>query len=264
MIAKFLNRSMKQVLHNRVTRLLFSFLLLVIAFFSAHAEEKPTSFAILLKKYVNGNRVSYDAMKNDPLLVAAGKDFSSTNVSNLGSANAQKAFWINAYNYFTLKLICENYPVKSIKDLSPIRNTAIAYVTGQSIWDTYRFRIGDKTYTLNDIEHKILRGQFKDFRIHGAVNCASKSCPPLRGTPYTAQNLDQELDSQMKIWLIDKEYNYYSSDRNELALSKIFDWYASDFKTYPGGLKGIYEKYTGTNVKNAKVIYLEYDWSLNE
>ena len=158
------------------------------------------------------------------------------------------AFWINAYNAFTVKLIVDNYPVASITKLD-----------GGKPWDRKWIKIGDKTYSLNNIENDILRPQFKDARIHFAVNCAAQSCPPLLNKAWTADNLESNFEKQAKAFVNNPKFNTISA--KNVKVSKIFDWYKADF----GNLIDFLNKYASTNINgNAKVEYVEYDWALNE
>lgn len=175
--------------------------------------------------------------------------------------NEKMAFLINAYNALTIKLIIDNYPVKSIKKIGSLFKNA---------WKQEFFSLLDgKIKSLDPIEHKWLRPLFKDYRIHAAVNCASISCPPLRNEAYVGEKLDQQLDEQMKLWLNDTNRNKFDFRANVYTVSKIFDWYAKDFEDWGGGVIKVIDKY----VKKTKIMpvkpdttlkYLNYDWNLNE
>jgi hypothetical protein len=106
---------------------------------------------------------------------------SSTPPADSWSKNDQLAFWINTYNAFTVQLIVDNYPVKSIKDLNPSVSVPLVH----TVWTSTKFNIGDKEYSLDDVENKVLRGKLDEPRIHFAINCASISCPPLRNEAFT-------------------------------------------------------------------------------
>ena len=158
------------------------------------------------------------------------------------------AYWMNAYNAFTIKLIIDNYPTKSIKDI-------------KDAWDARFFKLGSKWYNLNDIEHKILR-KMDDPRIHFGINCASYSCPPLLNRAFTALNINTELDFLAHQFINDKNRNTISEDTFEI--SKIFQWFGKDFKT-EGTLIEYLNKYSDVKVrKTAKRSFKTYDWSLNE
>ena len=171
--------------------------------------------------------------------------------------NEQKAYWINAYNAYTVKLITMHYPTPSIKDIKkgiPFINT---------VWDIKFIHIEGATYDLNNIEHSILRPKFKDPRVHFAVNCASYSCPALRNEAYTANKLDQQLDDATMKFLTDQTKNIITE--KEVKLSKIFSWYRSDFKINGGNIIDFLNKNQSIKIdKNATIEYLDYNWTLNE
>lgn len=161
---------------------------------------------------------------------------------------AKLAYWINAYNAFTVKLIIDKYPVKSIKDIS-------------SPWDNRFIKLGNEVYTLNDIEHKILR-KMNEPRIHFAIVCASYSCPKLQNTAFEASTLEEQLTITTKEFLSDPARNNLS--KNSIKLSKIFKWFASDFKQN-GSLIDFLNKYSEITIsQNAKKSFKDYDWNLNE
>jgi len=113
--------------------------------------------------------------------------------------------------------------------------------------------------SLNDIENVIIRPTFKDARIHFAVNCAAKSCPPLLNKAYTASNVQSLLESQTKKFVNNAALTTITPDA--VTISKIFDWYGEDF----GDLITYLNKYSSTKINaGAKVNFMEYDWSLNE
>ncbi len=175
------------------------------------------------------------------------------------SKGDEMAYWINAYNAFTVAIIVRNYPVKSIKDIGPKRT--IPFVN--TVWDIKFVPIGDEMFDLNNLEHAKLRKQFHDPRIHFAVNCASYSCPPLRAEAYVGDRLDAQLDEQGQVFVNDGFRNIVQEDK--LQLSKIFSWYGMDFKDKDTTVKDWIRKYTQTSFKeDAEVEFIEYDWSLNE
>jgi len=158
------------------------------------------------------------------------------------------SYWINAYNAFTVKLIVDNYPLKSITKLE----------NGKP-WDKKWIKLGGKTYSLNNIENDILRPTYKDARIHFAVNCAAKSCPPLLNKAWTSRNLESNFERQAKAFINNNTYNKIGG--NEIEISKIFEWYAVDF----GNIVKYVNKYASTKADaKAKVKYMEYNWDLNE
>ena len=238
--------------------LIISALLLTAVVSSAAGEINDSIWAGLLEKYVDDGMVDYAGFQRDEeKLDRYLKELASIDPQQL-SPNAQYAFFINVYNAWTIKLILSAYPdVKSIKELGSLFKTP---------WEKPIVELATGTFTLDDIEHKILRPKFKDPRIHFVVNCASISCPPLRSEPYTAKKLNSQLEDATRRFL-----NHPDSYRLEGALfyvSRIFKWYGEDFNN---DALGFYLQYAEDDLKQKlqaageklTVRYLEYDWGLN-
>jgi len=212
----------------------------------------------LLKKHVNASgMVNYKGFQKDKTGFDAYIKILGDNAPQSSwSQNEQKAYWINAYNAFTVSLILQKYPVKSIKDI------AGNIYKINTPWDIKFINIGGKKYDLNNIEHGILRKKFDDPRIHFALVCAAMSCPRLRNEAYTGAKLDAQLDDAGKGFLNDKSKNRISTDKAEI--SKYFTWYSGDF-TKNGNLVYFINKYSQTKINSkTKISYLDYNWSLNE
>lgn len=163
--------------------------------------------------------------------------------------NEQMAFWINAYNAFTVKLIVDNYPQGSITDL-------------KEPWQMRIVKVKGETYTLDHVENGILRKQFSEPRIHYAVNCASMSCPPLYFKAFTAEKLEQQLEHVAHAFINNPKHNQMG--REKVELSRIFEWYAKDFDVDGGVISHINKYSRGAVPASATIVYLEYDWNLNE
>lgn len=173
------------------------------------------------------------------------------------SKNQQLAYWINAYNAFTIDLILQHYPIKSIKAIG--RKIQIPMLN--SVWDWKFFEIGGIPYDLNMIEHQILRSEFQEPRIHFALNCASGSCPILRREAYNAEALEQQLEEQAKTFINDPKRNAISEGR----ISAIFNYYKKDFEEDAEDLHSYIARYSDGELASAqKLKYKTYDWSLNE
>ena len=204
----------------------------------------------LLKKYVseNGN-VDYKEFKKDQVALESYLELLSKNLPEKSwTKNATLAYWINAYNAFTVKLILDNYPIKSIKKIN-------------SPWDAVFINLGNKKYSLGEIEHKILR-KMNEPRIHFAINCASYSCPNLLNEAYTEKNLNNQLEAAAKSFINDKSKNNITA--NTIEISSIFDWFTGDFKK-KGTLIDFLNKYSSVKINaKAKIRYKEYNWNLNE
>lgn len=213
----------------------------------------------LTKKYVTAEGyMDYKGIIKDSTKLNKYLDqLSSNHPNDTWSSNERKAFWINAYNAFTVKLIVDNYPVKSIKDLGG------AIYRVNTPWDIKFIKIGDEEYHLNDLEHNILRKEWEDARIHAAVNCASISCPRLRAGAFTARDLDKQLDEQMRIFVNDKTKNVINE--KSAKLSKLFKWFSGDFKNNAPSVIAYINKYSDTKLsEDADIDYAEYDWNLND
>jgi hypothetical protein len=207
------------------------------------------SFTALLQKNVSSSgKVNYAGFKSSiKELDGYLKYLSENKPSNSSSKNKLKAYWMNVYNAYTIKLILNNYPLKSIKDIG-------------KPWNVKFIKIGDKTYDLNSVENSILR-KMGDARIHVGINCASISCPKLHNKAFTEANVEAELTKLTKAFLKDKTKNQISE--GEVKLSEIFNWFKVDFSS--GKVIDWINKYSDTKVKStAKISYLAYNWNLNK
>jgi len=212
----------------------------------------------LLKKHVRAGTVNYAGFKSDEAqLDHYLRQLGKVDPEAL-SRSEQFAFYANAYNAWTLKLILSGYPgVKSIKDLGNLF---------QSPWKKKFVKINGRVLTLDEVEHSILRPRFGDPRVHFAINCAAKSCPPLRSEPFHGDILDRQLN-QATISFLNNPRSY-RLEGNQFYVSRIFKWFAEDFK---GGVFSFYLQYAAGDLKKEletkqdkiSVKYLEYDWSLN-
>ena len=213
----------------------------------------------LVKKHVSKNgMVDYQGFLKDKKQLQVYLDKLSANrPTSKWSKNEKMAFWINAYNAFTVKLILDHYPVNSIKDIKK----GIPFVN--SVWDIAFIPMGKEKIDLNYIEHTILRKECKDPRIHAAINCASFSCPLLRNEAYTAVRLDEQLNDAMRRFVNDSQRNQL--DKSNIKISKIFSWFAGDFKLNGSSVVDYLNKYAKKRVQpNAKIDFLEYQWELND
>lgn len=204
----------------------------------------------LLKKYVDAEgHVDYKGFNTDRALL---KNYISKLGENMPNSNWTKedklAYWINAYNAMTVDLIIRNYPLKSIRDID-------------KPWDQRLWKLGDKWFNLDEIEHQILR-KMNEPRIHFGIVCASYSCPKLLNEAYTSTKIEAQLTQSTRDFLSDSKRN--SISENELNLSKIFQWFAKDFKS-DGTLIEFLNTYSDIKISsNAKKKFKDYNWDLNE
>jgi hypothetical protein len=216
----------------------------------------------LLKRHVSvKGDVDYRALSHDAPMLALYLESLSKSPPDPSTwpREEQMAYWINAYNAFTLQLIVDHYPVNSILEISG--ETSLPFFN--SPWDQRFIRIGALRMDLNNIEHGILRKKFDDPRIHMALVCASTSCPPLRNEAYRAETLNAQLDNQARRFVNDPGRNRIENDH--LAISMIFNWYKGDFNRNHSSVIGFIKKHSEIPVKeDASIEYLPYDWQLNE
>lgn len=230
-------------------------LTLSFIFFFIATQAQTSVFNSLLQKNVDSKgNVNYKNLKKEENKLDAYLNYlNKTSPSKSWSKNKQKAFWINAYNAYTIKIILQNYPVKSI---TKIKNK------GKTAWKTSFAKVGGTTYTLDHIEHKILREKLFDPRIHVGVNCASGSCPKLHNVAFTESNVNTELEKLMKSFINDPKRNK-TSKKDMIHISEIFNWFKVDF-TKKGSVIDYINKYANQKVSSdAKIHYLPYDWNLN-
>jgi hypothetical protein len=234
----------------------------------------------LLGRVVRGARVDYRALaaaRTDIDAVASA--FNATAASDLlqWSTAEQIAFWINAYNVFTLHAIVDHYPIRSRWFTLGPRNS-IRQIDG--VWTTLKWRAAGRDVTLDQIEHEILRPTFKDPRVHFAINCASIGCPPLSAQPYVAARLDAQLDEAARRYLASPQGLQVAGD--QLRLSSLLKWYGEDFvERYAAegpragtprdrAVLGVVMRFgppaaaTLAASGRARLAFLDYDWSLND
>ena len=218
-------------------------------------QAQTSIFDSLLQKNVDKTgRVDYQSLKNNETLLDNYLAYIQNNEpTKEWSSNKKKAFWINTYNAYTIKIILNNYPLKSIRDIK---------IDGETAWKIPFVKIGQKRYTLDQIEHKILRKKFNDPRIHVGINCASVSCPRLWNFAFTEDNIASSLDNLMKEFINNTTRNKIS--KNNLEISEIFNWFSKDF-IKNGTIISYLNTYAAIKIsEKASIKYLTYDWSLNK
>ena len=217
-------------------------------------------FDSLLKKNVTAEGlVDYKGFMRDSVSFNQYLDLLSRNHPNEKNWSREQrlAYWINVYNAFTIRLILDHYPIGSIKDIKK------GIPTVSDTWTIPFIHIEEKTYSLNNIEHGIVRVQFDDPRVHFALNCASMSCPPLLNRAYTAEKLNAQLDSQARRFINDGVRNQIVSPK-KAKLSKIFSWFGGDFKKTSPSVVAFINQYSTIRLDaSAEIEYLTYDWGLN-
>jgi hypothetical protein len=170
------------------------------------------------------------------------------------------AFWINAYNAFTVRLVLDHYPIASIRDVGWLPLAAFR----RKFIPMPELKGG--TISLDDIEHRTLRSAFREPRIHFALVCAARSCPALRAEAYRGADLDRQLDDQGRSFLRDAAKNRLDTAAKTLYLSSIFQWFRGDFEETHGSLWAFVAPYLGetATVPAPRIEFLDYDWRLND
>ncbi len=199
-------------------------------------------------------RVDYAALRRAPDWDRLLTGIEATDPAALQGADSRLAYWINAYNIFAIDLVVKGRPQESIRDLGSFFSP---------VWKKPAGRIAGRSYTLHEIEHEILR-PMGDPRIHGAIVCASSSCPPLARTPYTAAGLEGELRANLERWLRHPNKGVrLDAASNTLHVSKVFKWFEEDFDVQ-GGVRAFLSGYVEVGSPDVDLEYLDYDWHLNK
>ncbi|MDP6932118.1 MAG: DUF547 domain-containing protein [Myxococcota bacterium] len=228
-------------------------------------------YDLLLQAHVHGSSVDYQGIRSQRAVLDGYLDsLARADLSALDRSGTM-AFWINTYNALTLDLVADAYPLGSIMELDDGK-----------VWDTRTFRVAGQSVTLNAIEHTILR-PMGDPRIHAAISCASRGCPPLSDRAFSAEQLDRQLDAACLQWA---GTNAMVIDRQAgtIGLSSIFDWFGDDFTSAHGQtffdipevtgkpeaalnfLSGHLDPDTAAWIRSGghTTSFLPYDWKLND
>ncbi|WP_340122500.1 DUF547 domain-containing protein [Methylobacter svalbardensis] len=239
-------------------RLMLFTALLVLSFNTFAAEPDWSAYAEALKSVSPGTKndvklalVDYQVLKENGKLEAAYQQLSSFPVKNLSNKKEKLAFYINAYNILALKMVVDHWPLDSIKDVGSLISP---------VWGKSAGSIDGETVSLDDIENKILR-PLGEPRIHFAIVCASVSCPDLRNTPYTASNLNAQLDEQIQQFLSNADKGLRIGDES-IQISRIFDWFGKDFKPV-GGVEAFIRRYRSDLPQLPFKESINYDWDVN-
>lgn len=228
-------------------------------------DHQHAAWTRILERWVDDGNVDYRGMADD------GEEALNAYLASLSavcsedyvrwSREQRLAFWVNAYNAYTVRLILDHYPIASIRK--------IGWLPGAAFRKDFIPMPGLKggKISLNEIEHDTLRADFKEPRIHFALVCASRSCPVLRSEAYRPKDLDSQFDDQAKAFLRDPGKNRFDQAKRTAYLSAIFDWFAVDFEAASGSVPAFVAPYVDQpwiTAEDVKVEHLDYDWSLNE
>lgn len=222
------------------------------------------AYSSVLKEVVKEDLVDYATLKANISDLRMFLDHSSSvpeSEFRSWDESRQIAYLVNVYNAQTLQLIVDHYPIASIKKIGTLL---------KGPWDQPVVRLFGQQMTLGHLEHEILRKRYKEPRVHFALVCAAKGCPPLRTEPYSAEALDWQLDDQGRRFLRDAAKNRLDQNAGVLYLSPIFDWFKKDFTEKSGSLQAFVAPYLSEadarflNKKEVKIRFTHYDWLLND
>lgn len=226
-----------------------------------------TEFDRILRTYVQNGKVDYrnilhqekGTLQNYLDAIAA------ANPETLVDENERLAFWINAYNAFTIMGVLEQYPTETI------RPSRLGLIPDNSFFRDTKYPVHGELISVDDIEHVILRKQFKEPRIHFAIVCASIGCPHLRSEAYTGEAVDRQLDDQARLFINNPANVRFDISGRVVYLSKIFQWFSSDFTINSSKDKFEFiSRYVDMKTSeflhsgDFDIKYLDYDWSLND
>ncbi len=257
---------------------------------ASEAGTGPFSYAaygkLLAAHVAKDGGVDYAAMKKD----RAPLDSATAAMASLSKAEYGRwkrddkiALWINAYNAYTLTAVLDHYPIQPGGLAARMRFPANSIRQIDGVWDALEWTVMGEAYTLEQIEHKVLRKEFADEpRVHMAIVCASAGCPPLRNEPFAGENIEQQLAGQSRAFLVAPEKFRIDEAGGKVYLSPIFKWFGGDFtgkygaasfagqtKTNSAVLDFISQHISEDGAKFLregayKIVYLDYDWGLNE
>lgn len=244
---------------NKIGNNVFIFLLVFLAPV-VNAEAAPENlhdlFNRVLRENVTDGKVNYPGIKNDARFNAYLTILKQTDPGSFATQAEKLAFWINAYNALAIKGILDG--------LSP------ASLFGRlRYFKLTKYDVAGKSLTLYDLERNVII-PFNDPRIHFAIVCASASCPKLRSEAYVADRLEEQLDDGAKDFINDAHKNRFDVENKTAELSKIFDWFKTDFNQHAGSVQHYIKQYLADPVlreeaanETFRISYMKYDWSLN-
>lgn len=218
-------------------------------------------FDQVLQEHVDKEgRVNYTKLKANPEKLERYLDLLTVAKPMELSYNAQLAFWVNAYNALVIKGVIDHYPTTSVRK--------VKWFGG--FFYRLKFRVAGKTYTLDQIEHGIIRTEFVDPRIHFVLVCASTSCPPIENSAFSAEDIEERLETATFNFVQNPEQVRIDRAKHRVYLSKIFKWYDDDFREGYDGVTDFLADYLPPEdadfvlAEDIKFHYLDYDWTLND
>lgn len=227
-------------------------------------------FDAVLKEHVSDGRADYKNLCSDKRLSEYLKELAGADMSGL-TEQEEIALWLNAYNAYMLKIVCDHYPLKNLNRLH-FGGLVTSALLGKTVWDRRIAVVSGEKYTLKKIDHGIIRTKFKDPRLQFAMSCGAVSCPQLRSEAYSADKLDEQLTDQAKKFLNDPILNTFGLKSKNAQLSPIMNWNAHYFGKGLVEVLAFIAQYVEPDIgKSLKehpeewtVTYGEYDLTVND
>ena len=231
-------------------------------------DHEHPAWTALLRQYVHDGEVDYAGLQAhaQPALTAYLRSLEAPGPEDYARFTREQrlAFWMNVYNAYTVRLILDHYPLKSIRRIGWLPLAAF-----RARFIPLRVLGGKEALSLWQVEHTHLRRELKDPRIHFAIVCASRSCPKLRSEAYRASEVDAQLEDAARDFVRDSFRNRVDPARGTAEVSRIFQWYRGDFERDGRTLGEYIARYA--EPAQAEVLrkqgsrpgFLGYDWSLN-
>ncbi|HEY9676829.1 MAG TPA: DUF547 domain-containing protein [Drouetiella sp.] len=237
-----------------------------------------------LKKYVDGDLIHYAEWQKKPAMLDKYlKELADITPEEFDDMthDQRKALWMNAYNAFTVKLVLDHYPIHGTSPYYP----ADSFRQVPDAWEKYEVTVAGKKYTLEQIEHDILRA-FRYPEVHFAVVPAAKGCAAPRKKAFVSQTWETDMASCKEKFLSDKNNINIDPKKKTITVSQIFKWFPLDFakasgisarkppptddqivlaylaKNLPDSIKD--DLPTGDQLTDYAVVYKPNDWSLND
>ncbi len=203
-----------------------------------------------LKANVSNGKVAYSKIHANPSELEEILNIAKTITVSKNDAKNYKSFWINAYNLSVIKGLVDHYPTES-----PTKH--------KGFFDYKKHDLGGKSITLNDIENKLLRANFKDARFHFVLVCGALGCPRLLNKAYTPNNVETLMEAQTKK-AINSGFIQIDDNKKRVQLSEIFKWYKEDFVSNGQDEIDFINKYRSEKLEGKyKVSYYTYNWNIN-
>ncbi len=242
---------MKSQLYKSILSSLIVILHVSIIFAQNEADQFFEAADDFFNVYVEDGDVAYEKISNNnQSLFALVRQLADIEWETL-SEDYQKALLINAYNIHAIRSIVDQWPTTSPQVI-------------RGFFDGRKHLTAGMTLTLDELEKQELFGRFPDSRLHLVLVCAAQGCPPLANFAFKPDNLDSQLDAQVRRVLDDPQFIRVSEEENTLSLSQIFQWYRQDFTSEKGNLRDYINSYRSSPIgEDVKIAYYNYDWSVN-